>query len=107
MLTRAKRQHVYELLTEYEQEKQAMLDRRSKQSSSEPEDDAALTAKLTKRAERAAIRERRLLSCRRTLRYGEQRRIVELRFKEIGSLDVRGLSYGKISRKLYIRPTTI
>ena len=70
-------------------------------------EEAAATARMYRQAERAAAKERRLLSLRRTLRYGERRRIVELRFKVLGSKEASGLSYGKIARKLYIRPKTI
>ena len=106
MLTRARRSHVSDLITAYKQEQQ-QLKERSVSSSDTERDDAALTARLTRRAERAAIKERRLLCCRRTLRYGEHIRIVELRFKHVGCVDPNGFSYGKIARKLYIRPRTI
>ena len=76
-------------------------------SSDTEKDDAEMTARMIRRAERAAIKERRLLCCRRTLRYGEHVRIVELRFKNVGSVDPRGLSYGKIGRRLWIRPWTV
>ena len=66
-----------------------------------------MMARMLRRAERAAIKERRLLCCRRTLRYGEHVRIVELRFKNMGSMDPMGLSYGKIARRLWIRPRTV
>ena len=109
MLTRAKRHQVEELIAAYELEKWELRNRQIQSSKSAEDDssDAEVTARMLRQAERAAIKERRLLSCRRTLRYGEQRRILELRFREIGSLQVNGLSYGKISRRLYIRPRTI
>ena len=66
-----------------------------------------MTARMLRRAERAAAKERRLYSLRRTLRYGEMKRIVELRFKEVGSTEPRGLSFEKISRRLFIRPRTV
>ena len=117
MLTRAKRQQVEELIAAYELEKWELRNRQIQSSNSagggtfsaaeDDSRDAEVTARMIRQAERAAIKERRLLSCRRTLRYGEQRRILELRFREIGSLQANGLSYGKISRRLYIRPRTI
>ena len=108
MLTRAKRQQVEDLIAAYEQEKWELRNRQIQNSNSmEDDSDAEVTARMLRQAERAAIKERRLLSCRRTLWYGEHRRIVELRFREIGSIEANGLSYGKISRRLYIRPRTI
>ena len=76
-------------------------------SSDSKVEEAIMTERMYRQAERAAIKERRLLSLRRTLRFGERRRIVELRFNELGSKVVSGLSYLKIARKLYIRPKTV
>ena len=83
MLTRAKRQQVEELIAAYELEKWELRNRQIQSSKSAEDDssDAEVTARMLRQAERAAIKERRLLSCRRTLRYGEQRRILELRFR--------------------------
>ena len=69
-------------------------------SSDSKVEEAIMTARMYRQAERAVIKERRLLSLRRTLRFGERRRIVELRFNELGSKVVSGLSYLKIARKL-------
>ena len=56
------------------------MKQRSVSSADTEKEDAEMTARMLRRAERAAIKERRLLCCRRTLRYGEHVRIVELRF---------------------------
>lgn len=103
MLTRSRHRLVNQLILAYEKERDSLREYHIS-SETDEEKEALQTARMLRRAERAAIKERRLLSLRRTLRYGEVKRIVELRFKEVGSIDARGLSFGKISRKLYIRP---
>ena len=106
MLTRSRHRLVDKLITAFEKEREALKVYHIS-SETDEEKEALITARMLRRAERAAAKERRLLSLRRTLRYGEVKRIVELRFKEVGSTVPRGLSFGKISRKLYIRLRTV
>ena len=95
------------LLDAYQQEQEtANYGQRGGGQAKERDDPEAL-AREQRRAERERKKERRLLSLRRILRYGETHRIVELRFASVGSLEPRGLSYLQISKKLYIRRKTV
>ena len=50
--------------------------------------------KQDRRAALALKRQKRLLSCRRSLSWGEKHKIIQLRFGQVGSLEPTAFSYG-------------
>ena len=101
MLTRRKKEKVQEL-------QQAFLYMRGPKGTTESEDSQQRQAREVKKAERAAIRARNEWSCRRMHRAGEIKKVIELRFGSVGSVERSGtLSYREISEKLLINRHTV
>ena len=92
MLTRTRRQRLNSLLEAYEEEQETVKKGYGRDDRSHDSSDAQKSERMYRRMVRAAIKERRLLSLRRTLRYGEIKRIVELRFLEVSHNNFVGKS---------------
>ena len=76
MLTRAKLQRLTFLLGAYQQEQETAKYGQQNRDPGKERDDPVALAREQRRTEREKMKERRLLSLRRTLRYGETLRIV-------------------------------
>ena len=92
---------MHELLDAFREERQ--LHRRFEGDSTSSD----AYARQVRKIERDAIRERNMWSIRRKLRAGEVKRIVELRFGEVGGMVAIGMSYTAIAKKLYLRRATV
>ena len=64
-------------------------------------------ARQLRKIERAAIREKNMWSCRRRLRAGEVKRIVELRYGAVGSLEETGMRIVDIAKKVLVNRKTV
>ena len=64
-------------------------------------------ARQLRKIERAAIREKNMWSTRRQLRAGEVRRIVELRYGVVGSMEETGMRIVDIAKKVLVNRKTV
>ena len=102
MMTRSRRQQVRTLLEGFRLER--ML---RQQDPVEEKTESQLDAREARKMERELRRQRNLWTTRRILRPGETKRIVELRFGAVGSLEPTAMSYSLISKRLFIKRATV
>ena len=101
MLTRSIKLQVHTLLDAYRKER--MFRQPIQFVSSESDENTPKEPKESRKERRT----RNAWTTRRTLLLGETRRIVQLRFGQVDSLIPAGISYGMISKQLYIKLTTV
>jgi hypothetical protein len=63
--------------------------------------------KQVKRAKIASKKQKKLMSYRRRLKWGERRQIILMRFGSIGSLETTDKSYAQVASRLVIRLRTV